>query len=75
MTVATNALLEGRGARTAFLATEGFVDIVALGARRARTSTACKPPIPRRCRTTATARRTSTSPRPRSPRSLPSRRK
>ncbi|MEO6857248.1 MAG: hydantoinase/oxoprolinase N-terminal domain-containing protein, partial [Solirubrobacteraceae bacterium] len=31
MTVATNALLEGNGARTAFVATEGFVDIVALG--------------------------------------------
>jgi N-methylhydantoinase A len=31
MTVATNALLEGAGARTAFVATEGFADIVALG--------------------------------------------
>jgi N-methylhydantoinase A len=31
MTVATNALLEGDGARTAFVATEGFVDLVALG--------------------------------------------
>ncbi len=31
MTVATNALLEGRGARTAFVATEGFADLVALG--------------------------------------------
>ncbi len=31
MTVATNALLEGNGARTAFVATEGFGDIVALG--------------------------------------------
>jgi N-methylhydantoinase A len=31
MTVATNALLEGRGARTAFVSTEGFTDIVALG--------------------------------------------
>jgi N-methylhydantoinase A len=31
MTVATNALLEGRGARTAFVATEGFEDVVALG--------------------------------------------
>jgi N-methylhydantoinase A/oxoprolinase/acetone carboxylase beta subunit len=30
MTVATNALLEGRGARTALIATEGFTDIVAL---------------------------------------------
>lgn len=35
MTVATNALLEDRGARTAFVATEGFTDIVALG-RQAR---------------------------------------
>ncbi len=35
MTVATNALLEGRGARTAFVATEGFTDVVALG-RQAR---------------------------------------
>lgn len=31
MTVATNALLEGRGARTAFIATEGFADLIALG--------------------------------------------
>src|ERR1700759_708500 len=31
MTVATNALLEGRGARTAFVATEGFTDLPALG--------------------------------------------
>src|SRR5579884_2449180 len=30
-TVATNALLEGKVARTAFLATEGFTDIIALG--------------------------------------------
>ncbi len=35
MTVATNALLEGTGARTAFLATAGFVDLVELG-RQAR---------------------------------------
>ncbi len=35
MTVATNALLEGVGARTALLATEGFVDVVELG-RQAR---------------------------------------
>ncbi|MEJ7892246.1 MAG: hydantoinase/oxoprolinase family protein [Solirubrobacteraceae bacterium] len=34
-TVATNALLEGRGARTAFVATAGFEDIVELG-RQAR---------------------------------------
>jgi N-methylhydantoinase A len=31
MTVATNALLEGGGARTAFVATDGFTDLVALG--------------------------------------------
>ncbi len=31
MTVATNALLEGRGARAALIATEGFTDLVALG--------------------------------------------
>jgi N-methylhydantoinase A len=31
MTVATNALLEGRCARTALIATEGFTDIVELG--------------------------------------------
>ena len=35
MTVATNALLEGSGARTAFVATEGFTDVIALG-RQAR---------------------------------------
>ncbi|HEX4108280.1 MAG TPA: hydantoinase/oxoprolinase family protein, partial [Solirubrobacteraceae bacterium] len=35
MTVATNALLEGRAARTALLATEGFTDLIELG-RQAR---------------------------------------
>jgi N-methylhydantoinase A len=35
MTVATNALLEGRGARTALVATAGFEDVVELG-RQAR---------------------------------------
>src|ERR671931_739602 len=35
MTVATNALLEGKVARTAFVATGGFTDLVALG-RQAR---------------------------------------
>src|SRR4051812_32163077 len=35
MTVATNALLEGKVARTALIATEGFTDVVALG-RQAR---------------------------------------
>src|SRR3954469_21112125 len=34
-TVATNALLEGKGARTVFVATAGFEDIVELG-RQAR---------------------------------------
>ena len=34
-TVATNALLEGRGARTALVATAGFEDVVELG-RQAR---------------------------------------
>src|ERR1700736_6743385 len=37
MTVATNALLEGRAARTALVATEGFTDLVELG-RQARPS-------------------------------------
>src|SRR6059058_852813 len=31
MTVVTNALLEGRAARTALIATEGFTDLVELG--------------------------------------------
>ena len=31
MTVVTNALLEGKGARTALVATDGFTDVVALG--------------------------------------------
>jgi N-methylhydantoinase A len=31
MTVATNALLEGRAARTALIATEGFTDLIELG--------------------------------------------
>ncbi len=35
MTVATNALLEGRVARTALIATEGFTDVIELG-RQAR---------------------------------------
>ena len=34
MTVATNALLEGRGARTVLVATEGFTDVVELGRQR-----------------------------------------
>ncbi len=44
MTVATNALLEGRGARTALIATEGFTDIVALGRQaRAHLYRLCEP--------------------------------
>ncbi len=35
MTVATNALLEGRAARTALIATDGFTDVIELG-RQAR---------------------------------------
>src|SRR5581483_11256378 len=31
MTVATNALLEGRAARTALIATDGFTDLIELG--------------------------------------------
>ncbi len=36
MTVATNALLEGRGARTVLVVTEGFTDVVELGRQRRR---------------------------------------
>src|SRR3954452_12737524 len=36
MTVATNALLEGNGARTALVATEGFRDLVELGPQARR---------------------------------------
>src|ERR1022692_3133723 len=44
MTVATNALLEGRGARTALVATAGFTDIVALGRQdRAELYRLCAP--------------------------------
>src|SRR3712207_7854604 len=39
MTVATNALLEGEGARTAFVATRGFTDVVELGRQADRKST------------------------------------
>ena len=44
MTVATNALLEGTGARTALVATEGFTDVVELG-RQARAG--ALPPVRR----------------------------
>src|SRR5579863_8678029 len=44
MTVATNALLEGRGARTALIATEGFADIVELARQnRAELYRLCAP--------------------------------
>ena len=47
MTVATNALLEGRGARTALVATEGFTDVVELGRQARRRAL---PPVRRRTR-------------------------
>lgn len=44
MTVATNALLEGVGARTALVATEGFTDVVELGRQdRADLYRLCRP--------------------------------
>ena len=44
MTVATNALLEGRGARTALIATDGFTDLIALGRQnRAQLYRLCVP--------------------------------
>src|SRR3954454_8012320 len=48
MTVATNALLEGTVARTAFVATNGFTDVVALGrqARRELYRLCAAPPAP-----------------------------
>src|SRR3954467_7347238 len=48
MTVATNALLEGNGARTALVATEGFCDLVELGrqARRGVHRPRAPPPAP-----------------------------
>ena len=62
MTVATNALLEGRVARTVLCATEGFVDLVELGRQdrphlydlsRARVAPLVPPerrvPVPERC--------------------------
>ena len=45
MTVGTNALLEGRVARTALLATEGFTDLEELGPRRAPSCTGSAPAI------------------------------
>src|SRR4051794_979798 len=48
MTVATNALIEGNGARTALVATEGFCDLVELGrqARRELYRLCAAPPAP-----------------------------
>ncbi len=48
MTVATNALLEGRTARTALLATEGFTDVLALARQnRPHLYRLCEsPPVP-----------------------------
>src|SRR3954465_7827895 len=48
MTVATNALLEGNGARTALVATAGFCDLVELGrqARRELYRLCAAPPAP-----------------------------
>src|SRR3954464_127178 len=50
MTVATNALLEGAGARTALVATDGFTDVVELGrqARRELYRLCAAHPAPRR---------------------------
>ena len=54
MTVGTNALLEGRVARTALLATEGFTDLEELG-RQARPELyrLCRPSAPDRARRAA----------------------
>jgi N-methylhydantoinase A len=63
MTVGTNALLEGRTARTALIATEGFVDVEELG-RQARPelyrlcSAAPPPVVPRELRVAAPERTT-----------------
>jgi N-methylhydantoinase A len=47
MTVATNALLEGRGARTALITTDGFTDLIALGRQnRAQLYRLCVPRPP-----------------------------
>src|ERR1700690_2550047 len=55
MTVATNALLEGRQARTALIATDGFTDVIELGRQnRARLYELCvsgaKPLVPAQLR-------------------------
>jgi N-methylhydantoinase A len=67
MTVATNALLEGDGARTALVATEGFTDLVELG-RQARAelyrlcATRPAPLVPPRLRFAAPERMTPDGP-------------
>ena len=54
MTVATNALLEGRTARTALIATEGFTDVIELGRQaRAHLYRLCERPPRRSCRRAA----------------------
>jgi N-methylhydantoinase A len=67
MTVATNALLEGTGARTALIATEGFTDIVELGRQnRAELYRLCAarpaPLVPRELRFAAPERMTPDGP-------------
>jgi N-methylhydantoinase A len=67
MTVATNALLEGRHARTALIATDGFADVVELG-RQARAelyrlcATRPAPLVPRELRFAAPERMTPDGP-------------
>ncbi len=67
MTVATNALLEGRAARTALVVTEGFTDVVELG-RQARAdlyrlcATHPAPLVPRELRFAAPERMTPDGP-------------
>src|SRR3954468_10023650 len=59
MTVATNALLEGSGARTALVATDGFCDLVELGRHARRDLYTCAPRTPLR-----SSRPSAASPRP-----------
>ncbi len=55
MTVATNALLEGTGARTAFIATEGFTDVIELARQN-------RPELYRLCAARAGAARSTGAP-------------
>ena len=45
-TVATNAILERKGAPTALITTQGFRDILAIGRQDRRSSMRCSPPCP-----------------------------